>query len=105
MKIARLAGAACVAALAAGGPALGGESVFPPAAGRGAPEEPGLAQSAAPLPHRPREEIEADIRALEARRADLLTRYAPAHPDVRAVDRRLSILRAQLDMLKAQAGR
>ncbi|MEO1766943.1 hypothetical protein [Thiobacter aerophilum] len=52
-----------------------------------------------PAPHRTREEIQQDIRALEARRADLLTRYAPAHPDVRAVERRLSILRAQLEML------
>lgn len=91
-----------LAAAWAGVPAWA-ESVFPRAAveegadaGRG---------EAAPAPHRPREEIEADIRALEERRADLLTRYAPAHPDVRAVERRLAILRAQLEMLNAPGGR
>jgi hypothetical protein len=58
-----------------------------------------------PRPLRPREDIEADIRTLEAQRADLLTRYAPAHPDVRAVERRLAILRAQFELLRSQGGR
>lgn len=52
-----------------------------------------------PTPHRSREEIDADIQSLEAERADLLTKYAVAHPDVRAVDRRLRILKEQREML------
>lgn len=82
---------------AVAGPATAQEAVFPqqPAA---RPEQ-AAAAAQVPAPHRPRAEIEEDIRSLEARRADLLTRYAPAHPDVRAVERRLSILRRQLEML------
>lgn len=56
-------------------------------------------EAAPPTPHRSREEIDADIQSLEAERADLLTKYAVAHPDVRAVDRRLRILREQREML------
>lgn len=63
------------------------------------PPLPPQPRAEAPTPHRSREEIDADIRSLEAERADLLTRYAAAHPDVRAVDRRLRILHEQREML------
>lgn len=46
-----------------------------------------------------REDIEADIQALEAERTNLLAKYASAHPDVRAVERRLQVRRKQLEML------
>lgn len=46
-----------------------------------------------------REEIEIDIRDLELERANLLTKYASAHPDVRALERRLQVRRKQLEML------
>jgi len=71
----------------------------PRSAGQVGPVQP--RETAAPQPvHRNREEIEADIQALEAERANLLTKYASAHPDVRAVERRLQLRRQQLEMLK-----
>lgn len=50
-------------------------------------------------PLRSRAEIVANIQALELRRAELLQRYTPAHPDVREVDLSLRLLRLQLDLL------
>jgi hypothetical protein len=90
---------AFLAALPRAGFAVG--EAIPPAA-------PGVAAKEAqvpepPRPYRSRREIEEDIRALEVRRADLLACYAPAHPDVRAVERRLAILRAQLRLLDESA--
>jgi hypothetical protein len=87
---------ACVLAPAAA------ESIFPgtpapPGSGQVGPPAPDAAP--APRPHRSREEIDADIRNLEAERAELLAKYAEAHPDVRAVDRRLRILREEREML------
>lgn len=84
-------------------PAAGADSIFPqphtqaPADQTGpvAPRDP----SAPPRPYRSREEIDADIQSLESERADLLTKYSVAHPDVRAIDRRLRILREQREML------
>lgn len=52
------------------------------------------------LPYRDRAEIEAHIRALEAERAALLTRYLPDHPLIRDIDRRLAILNTQLNHLE-----
>lgn len=69
------------------------------AADKVGPAEP--RDTAVPPPaHRNREEIEADIQALEAERTNLLAKYASAHPDVRAVERRLQVRRKQLEMLK-----
>lgn len=47
-----------------------------------------------------REEIEDEIQDLESERSELLTKYASAHPDVRAVERRLQVRRKQLEILK-----
>lgn len=56
-------------------------------------------------PLRSRDEIEQHIRALESRRATLLQRYTPAHPEVRDVDLQLRLLRLQLAVLdQAAAG-
>lgn len=85
------------------GTAQAAESVFPIPADVSRGAEPDTTDI--PAPHRSREDIEADIQALEVRRADLLTRFAPAHPDVRAVERRLAILRAQLEMLRGKGKR
>lgn len=52
-------------------------------------------------PLRSREEIEAQIRSLESERVRLLAGYQVAHPDVRDVDRRLQLLKKQLEMLEA----
>jgi hypothetical protein len=41
-------------------------------------------------------EKQAEINALEAERARLLTRYYEQHPAIRVIDRRLAILRGQL---------
>lgn len=49
-------------------------------------------------PLRGREEIEAQIRSLESERVRLLASYQSAHPDVRDVDRRLQLLKKQLEM-------
>jgi TolA-binding protein len=49
-------------------------------------------------PYRSREEIAARIRALETERDTLLIQYTSAHPAVRDVDRRLRILREQIQM-------
>jgi len=49
--------------------------------------------------------LQAEIRALEVQRAELLARYAPAHPDVRALDRKLQIRRKQLEQLKLEGSR
>jgi septal ring factor EnvC (AmiA/AmiB activator) len=51
-------------------------------------------------PLRSREEIEQQISALERQRESLLTQYTEAHPAIRDIDRRVRILREQLDMLK-----
>jgi hypothetical protein len=55
-------------------------------------------------PMRSRVEILKNIQSLERRRADLLVRYTPAHPDVREIDLSLRLLRLQIDFLD-QAGR
>jgi hypothetical protein len=55
-------------------------------------------------PMRSRAEIVRNIQSLEQQRAALLTRYTPAHPDVREIDLSLRLLRLQLDFLD-QAGR
>jgi len=54
-------------------------------------------------PLRSREEIEGHIQSLEAERAALLTKYHSAHPDIRAIDRQVQLLRKQLDMLGPSA--
>jgi septal ring factor EnvC (AmiA/AmiB activator) len=51
-------------------------------------------------PLRSREEIEQQISALERQRESLLAQYTEAHPAIRDIDRRVRILREQLDMLK-----
>ena len=99
----RMAGCGLGVLLAVGlaAPALA-DSIFPDTHVQTRTEQAGPpAPDAAmpPRPHRSREEIDADIQSLEAERADLLSKYAPAHPDVRAVDRRLRILREQREML------
>lgn len=48
---------------------------------------------------RKREELEAEISALEAERSRLLARFASAHPDVRMVERKLAMRRQQLEEL------
>jgi hypothetical protein len=54
-------------------------------------------------PLRSRDEIVRHIETLEARRAELLQRYTPAHPDVREIDLQLRLRRLQLEVLD-QAG-
>lgn len=54
-------------------------------------------------PLRPRDEIEAHVRTLEARRAEMLLRYTPAHPAVREIDLSLRLLRLQLEVLDQAA--
>ena len=49
-------------------------------------------------PYRSKAEIQANIRALENERAQLLTRYRAEHPAIRDIDRRLEILNSQLKM-------
>lgn len=50
-------------------------------------------------PLRSRAEIVQNIQSLEHKRADLLKRYTPAHPEVREIDLSLRLLRVQLDFL------
>lgn len=50
-------------------------------------------------PMRSRAEIARNIQTLEHKRADLLKRYTPAHPEVREIDLSLRLLRLQLDFL------
>jgi hypothetical protein len=50
-------------------------------------------------PMRNRAEIVANIQSLEKQRAELLTRYTSAHPNVREIDLSLRLLRLQLDFL------
>jgi hypothetical protein len=50
-------------------------------------------------PMRSRAEIVKNIQSLEQKRADLLKRYTPAHPEVREIDLSLRLLRVQLDFL------
>lgn len=59
---------------------------------------------AAPPPLLGKEELQAEIQRLEAERARLLGRFAPAHPDVRAIERRLALRRAQLEYLERRDG-
>ena len=54
-------------------------------------------------PLRSRDDIEQHIRSLEAKRAALLQRYTPAHPEVRDVDLQLRLLRLQLAVLDQAA--
>jgi phage shock protein A len=54
-------------------------------------------------PLRSREEIAAQIQSLESQRAELLASYSSAHPDVRAIDRELAMLKRQLGMLDQNA--
>jgi len=58
------------------------------------------AQDAVEPPHQSREEIEAEIKALQRQRAELLLRYTEKHPSVKVIDQRLEILNAQLRMLQ-----
>jgi len=51
-------------------------------------------------PYRNRAEIQANIRALEDERAELLTHYLPQHPYIKGIDRELEILNSQLKMLE-----
>lgn len=50
-------------------------------------------------PNRNRQEIEAHIQSLEAERAKLLVKYTDQHPAVRDIDRKLLILKEQLQRL------
>jgi hypothetical protein len=52
------------------------------------------------VPYRNREEIEAQIKALEKERAVLLTKYTERHPAVRDIDRSLLILVNQRKLLE-----
>jgi hypothetical protein len=82
-------------------PALA-DSIFPDTQAHTRAEQagpPAPDTATAPRPHRSREEIDADIQNLEAERAELLAKYSEAHPDVRALDRRLRILRERREML------
>ena len=58
------------------------------------------ARPAVEPPFRSKAEIESQIKALEAERASLLTRYLPQHPEIRDIDRQLAILNSQLKMLE-----
>jgi hypothetical protein len=58
------------------------------------------ARPAVEPPYRNKAEIEANIRALESERDELLTRYLPEHPAIKDIDRRLGILNSQLKMLE-----
>ena len=51
-------------------------------------------------PYRSKEEIQANIKSLEAERGELLTRYFAQHPAIKDIDRRLEILNSQLKMLE-----
>jgi len=83
------------------------ESIFPDRSAQRPEDQVGSLdeRTVAPQPPlRSREEIQDDIQSLESERAELLMKYASAHPDVRAVDRRLQILRKQLEMLNQAPG-
>jgi hypothetical protein len=68
-------------------------------------EPPPQSDPAVPAPmNRNRADIEADIRSMELQRSELLARFVSAHPDVRALDRRLQIRRKQLEMLEPEPG-
>ena len=58
------------------------------------------ARPAVEPPFRSKAEIESQIKALEAERASLLTRYLPQHPEIRDIDRQLAILNSQLQRLE-----
>jgi predicted nucleic acid-binding Zn-ribbon protein len=47
---------------------------------------------------RSRAELESEMRTLQAQRSVLLERYTDLHPDVRDIDRRLRLLKLQLEM-------
>jgi predicted nucleic acid-binding Zn-ribbon protein len=47
---------------------------------------------------RSRAELESEVRTLQAERSELLERYTDLHPDVRDIDRRLRLLKLQLEM-------
>jgi septal ring factor EnvC (AmiA/AmiB activator) len=53
-------------------------------------------------PLRSKAEIEAHIKSLETERSTLLVRYSALHPEIRNIDRQLSILNQQLKMLEQQ---
>lgn len=78
-------------------------STFPGSPGQKPEDQLGSTEQRDTVAHPPtalsREDIEADIQALEAERTNLLGKYASAHPDVRAVERRLQVRRKQLEML------
>jgi uncharacterized protein involved in exopolysaccharide biosynthesis len=52
-------------------------------------------------PNRSRGEIERNIKSLEAKRAALLERYTPAHPEIREIDLSLRLLKLQLQGMDA----
>jgi hypothetical protein len=53
-------------------------------------------------PNRSRGEIERNIKSLEAKRATLLERYTPAHPEIREIDLSLRLLKLQLQGMDAE---
>jgi hypothetical protein len=73
----------------------------PPPAPQREATAPGPGEPGAPRPagSRTREELEADIQALELERTSLLAKYSPAHPDVRLLDRKLQARKQQLEAL------
>ena len=52
------------------------------------------------MPYRNREEIQAQIKDLQAERDRLLVKYTDQHPAIRDIDRKLLILNEQLRMIK-----
>jgi len=56
-------------------------------------------------PYRNRQEIESQIKSLEEDRAKYLVKYTDQHPAVRDIDRKLLILREQLQMIAPEGDR
>jgi len=54
-------------------------------------------------PNRSREEIERNIKSLEAKRAVLLERYTNAHPEIREIDLSLRLLQLQIQTMDQAA--
>ena len=55
-----------------------------------------------PQPYESRGELLAVLEELQRRRATLLERYTPQHPDVVDLDRQIAIVRQQIEMVAAQ---
>ena len=58
------------------------------------------ARPAVQSPYRNKKEIQAQIKALEDERTQLLIDYHAQHPAIKDIDRRLEILNAQLRMVE-----